>query len=110
MASYTQISYVQIISIAALPALLYFLSVGFYVRVEAQRMNVQQVVDDERSLGRIFKEGWHFLLPLAVLVSLLIYGFTPTYAAGIAIIAVIASSWLSKQPMGVKDILDALSQ
>ncbi len=110
MASYTQISYVQIIAIAALPALLYFLSVGFYVRVEAQRSHAHAVETDQQSIGEVFKEGWHFILPLAVLVSLLIYGFTPTYAAGIAIVSVVAASWLSKTPMGVKEILDALSQ
>jgi TRAP transporter 4TM/12TM fusion protein len=110
MASYTQISYLDIISIAALPAFLYFLSVGFFVRVEAKRSHAHAVEIDTRSIGEVFKSGWHFLLPLVVLVSLLIYGFTPTYAAGISIISVIASSWLSKHPMGFKEILDALAQ
>ncbi|WP_299181753.1 TRAP transporter fused permease subunit [uncultured Neptuniibacter sp.] len=110
MASYTQISYLDIIAIAALPALLYFLSVGFFVRVEAKRSHAHAVELDTRSFGEVFKEGWHFLLPLVVLVCLLIYGFTPTYAAGFSIISVVVSSWLSKHPMGVKDILDALSQ
>lgn len=110
MASYTQISYLDIISIAALPAFLYFLSVGFFVRVEAKRSHAHAVEIDTRSIGEVFKSGWHFLLPLVVLVSLLVYGFTPTYAAGISIISVIASSWLSKHPMGFKEILDALAQ
>lgn len=110
MASYTQIPYVTIIGIAALPALLYFLSVGFYVRVEARRSHAKAVEMEARPLKEVFKEGWHCLLPLAVLVGLLIYGFTPTYAAGIAIISVVLSSWLSKRRMGVRDILDALAQ
>lgn len=110
MASYTQISYLDIISIAALPAFLYFLSVGFFVRVEAKRSHAHAVEIDTRSIGEVFKSGWHFLLPLVVLVSLLVYGFTPTYAAGISIISVIASSWLSKHPMGFREILDALAQ
>jgi len=110
MASYTQIPYVDIIAIAALPALLYFMSVGFFVRVEAMRSHAHAVEMETRPIGEVFKEGWHFLLPLAVLVALLIYGFTPTYAAGISILSVIASSWLSKNPMKVKDILDALAQ
>ncbi|MCP4598911.1 TRAP transporter fused permease subunit [Neptuniibacter sp.] len=110
MASYTQISYLDIIAIAALPALLYFLSVGFFVRVEAKRSHAHAVELDTRPIGEVFKEGWHFLLPLVVLVALLIYGFTPTYAAGLSIISVIVSSWLSKHPMGFKDILDALAQ
>lgn len=110
MASYTQIPYLDIIAIAALPALLYFLSVGFFVRVEAKRSHAQAVEIDTRPVSEVLKGGWHFLLPLAVLVAMLIYGFTPTYAAGIAIISVIVSSWLSKHPMGFKDILDALAQ
>ena len=110
MASYTQISYLDIISIAALPALLYFLSVGFFVRVEAKRSHAHAVELDTRPIGEVFRGGWHFLLPLVVLVALLIYGFTPTYAAGISIISVIVSSWLSKNPMGIKEILDALAQ
>src|SRR5690606_24847337 len=48
------------------------------------------------------------LLPLVILVAALIYGFTPTYAAGLAIVSVIAASWLSKKPMGFRDILEAL--
>jgi TRAP transporter 4TM/12TM fusion protein len=110
MASYTQIPYVDIIGIAALPALLYFMSVGFFVRVEAIRSNVHRVESESRPVSEVLKEGWHYLLPLVVLVLLLIYGFTPTYAAGISIISVVVSSWLSKQPMGVRDILDALAQ
>ncbi len=111
MASYTQVSYVTIISVAAIPALLYFLSVGFFVRVEAKRSKVISVEDDGPRVGEVFKSGWHHIVPLAVLVTLLIQGFTPTYAAGISILAVIFSSWLSKHHrMNFMDILDAMVQ
>ncbi|WP_432472588.1 TRAP transporter permease [Amphritea sp. HPY] len=110
MASYTQIPYVDIIAIAALPALLYFLSVGFFVRVEAMRSHAHTVELDSRSIGEVFKDGWHYLLPIVVLVALLIYGFTPTYAAGLSIISVVVASWLSKHPMGLRDIFDSLAQ
>jgi TRAP-type uncharacterized transport system fused permease subunit len=37
-------------------------------------------------------------------------GFTPTYTAGFAILAVVVSSWISKKNrMGLKDIVDALA-
>ncbi|MBV1788023.1 TRAP transporter permease [Marinobacterium sp. D7] len=110
MASYTQIPYVTIIGIAALPALLYFLSVGFYVRVEAKRSHAHAVEMDARPFKEVMKEGWHCLLPIIVLVALLIYGFTPTYAAGISIISTVLASWLSPRRMGVRDVLDALAQ
>jgi len=110
MASYTQVSYLTIIGVAALPALLYFLSVAMFVRIEAKRSHAVKLEDDEApSLKDVMKDGWHFLLPLVVLIGALIYGFTPTYAAGIAILSVIVASRLSKHPMGVRDILDALA-
>ncbi|OMH33967.1 TRAP transporter permease [Motiliproteus sp. MSK22-1] len=110
MASYTQIPYLEIIAYAALPALLYFLSVGFFVRIEAKRSHAGSIELNTPPIGEVLKGGWHYLLPLAVLVGLLIYGFTPTYAAGISIVSVVLASWLSSKPMKAKDILDALSQ
>lgn len=110
MASYTQVSYLTIIGVAALPALLYFLSVAMFVRIEAKRSHAVKLEDDEApSLKEVMKNGWHFLLPLVVLIAALVYGFTPTYAAGIAIVSVIVASRLSRHPMGFRDILDALA-
>ncbi|WP_404361932.1 TRAP transporter permease [Marinobacter sp.] len=110
MASYTQVSYLTIISVAALPALLYFLSVAMFVRIEAKRSHAVKLEDDEAAtLKEVLKGGWHYLLPLVVLVAALIYGFTPTYAAGIAILSVILASWFSARPMKLRDILDALA-
>ncbi|MDA1185211.1 MAG: TRAP transporter fused permease subunit [Acidobacteria bacterium] len=40
MASYTQIPYLQIVAASVLPALLYFLTVGFFVRIEARRLGI----------------------------------------------------------------------
>ncbi|RBO83519.1 TRAP transporter permease [Marinomonas aquiplantarum] len=112
MASYTQVSYVTIIGAAAIPALLYFLSVGFFVRVEAKRSKVIATEDDSNIVvSQVLKEGWHHILPLGVLVTLLVQGFTPTYAAGLSIIAVILASFLSKKhKMGPVAILDAMAQ
>ena len=49
------------------------------------------------------------MLPISALIGLLVYGFTPTYAAGISIVAVIASSWLTPNKMGPRRILEALA-
>ncbi|MCE8024534.1 TRAP transporter permease [Billgrantia aerodenitrificans] len=109
MASYTQVSYLTIIGVAALPALLYFLSVAMFVRIEAKRSGAQHVETEEAPrFLEVLKGGWHFLLPLVVLVAALIYGFTPTYAAGIAILSVVVASWLSRNPMTPTVVMEAL--
>jgi TRAP-type uncharacterized transport system fused permease subunit len=38
MASFTQIPYTTIVTVSVLPALLYFLTVGFFVRIEAKKL------------------------------------------------------------------------
>lgn len=108
MASYTQVPYSDIIAVAFLPALLYFFSVAVFVRVEAKRNGLGNRDEHIPEFWGILKAGWHSLLPIAVLITLLIIGFTPTYAAGLSILSAIGASWLSPNPMKLNDILDAL--
>ncbi|MEK6217456.1 MAG: TRAP transporter fused permease subunit, partial [Boseongicola sp.] len=109
MASYTQISYEIIVAVAALPALLYFLSVAFFVRIEAKRLDLQPMENDGETLGTAFRKGGaSFVIPVFSLIALLVVGFTPSYAAVFGILAVIASSWLTQNRMGPKAVLEAL--
>ncbi len=111
MASYTQISYTHIVLVAFLPALLYFLSVAFFVRLEAKRLHFK-TEDTEKAprLAEIMKQGGVvFVVPICVLITLLVLGFTPTYAAGIAILTVVGASWLTPRKMGPRAVLDALA-
>ncbi|MCL4800221.1 MAG: TRAP transporter fused permease subunit [Burkholderiales bacterium] len=113
MASYTQIPYLTIAAVSVLPAILYFLSVGCYVRIQAKRLGLKaESAADTPTITAVLKRGGlPFFLPIVVLVGMLVYGFTPTYCAGTAIVAVIVSSWLTpgKRGMGPADILDALA-
>ena len=109
MASYTQIPYLQIVSVSLLPALLYFLTVAFFVRIEARRLQIPVDMDDEASSAiDDLKSGWHFIVPLAVLVGSLIIGYTPVRSATFAIIAVIAVSWMTSTPMTIERCIDAI--
>lgn len=111
MASYTQIPYVDIVAVSFIPALIYFLSVAFFVRIEAKRSGVQKITTSDESFLKVLVSGWYNLIPLFVLVTLLVQGFTPTYAAGLSILSVIVASWFSKEHrMGIKEIIDALEQ
>ncbi|MEQ9041823.1 MAG: TRAP transporter fused permease subunit [Silicimonas sp.] len=109
MSTFTQISYEKIVAVAALPALLYFLSVAFFVRIEARRLNLQPMPSDGETLGSAFRKGGaSFVIPIAGLITMLVMGFTPTYAAVFGILAVVASSWLTQNPMGPKAVFEAL--
>jgi len=109
MAQMTHIPFVTIISVSILPAILYFASIAFYINIHAKENNVRGERSDVKILP-ILREGFHFIIPLSTLVGLLIYGFTPTYSAGIAIVAIVLSSYLTKNKrMGIKEILGALA-
>jgi len=110
MASYTQIPYTTIISVSVLPALLYFFTVAFFVRNEAKRLGLSASTETPPKFSQIMKQGGiAFIIPIGLLIGLLIYGFTPTYAAGFSIISVVVASWLTPNKMGIKDICDALA-
>ncbi|MEE4255272.1 MAG: TRAP transporter fused permease subunit [Desulfuromusa sp.] len=110
MATYTQISYNTIVLVSILPAILYFATVAFFVRIEAKRSFVTALDDEKISAIEVLKKGGIvFLAPIGVLIALLIYGFTPTYAAGISIVAVVVASWFSPNKMGLKAIIEAMA-
>jgi len=109
LASYTQISYLTIIAASTLPAILYFLTVSYFVRIEAKRLGLKPIHDSEsEKVADVLKGGWHFIIPMAVLVGFLVSGRTPTTSAAFAIISVIGASWLSSNPMKWTDIFDAI--
>ncbi|WP_245587150.1 TRAP transporter permease [Aliagarivorans marinus] len=110
MASYTQIPYGTIVVVSILPAILYFASLFFYVRTEAFRIGMTKPdIDLPPLLPLLLKEGLSFIVPVSLLIGLLVSGFTPTYAAVIAIIAVIVCSWFTPTKLGVRGIADALA-
>lgn len=109
MATYTGESYLTIVSVAVIPALLYFLSVAFHVRVAALKAGLKaEPLDDDNEDSRL-KRGWPVLLPLLVLVGFLIAGYTPTLSAGAAITATVACAHFGPRPMGLRDIIATLA-
>jgi len=109
LASYTQISYLTIIAASTLPAILYFLTVSYFVRIEAKRLGLKPTAYGEtEKVSVVLKEGWHFIIPIMVLVGFLVAGRTPTTSAAFAIISVIGASWLSRTPMKHGDVFDAV--
>lgn len=109
LASYTQIPYLTIITASALPAILYFLTVSYFVRIEAKRLGLNPAdAANPEKMSEVLKAGWHFIIPMVVLVGFLVSGRTPTTSAAFAILSVIAASWLSPNPMRLPDIFDAV--
>ncbi len=95
MASYTSIPYATIVTVSIVPALLYFLSVAFIVRIEAIRHRVGSELDLVVNTGKLLSGGLTFVLPLGVMIWLLMRGVTPSYAACWAILTLVLASWVT---------------
>ncbi len=110
MAQWTGISYLHIIAVAAIPAVMYYLSVAFFVHIEALKTGIKPLSKEEiPKVREVLKRGFHFLIPIALLVVLLVQGYTPTYAGCWGILAIVIVSWFRRDTrMGVRKILDAL--
>ncbi len=109
MAQMTHIPFLTIITVSVLPAILYFVSIAFYINIHAKEHDIKGDQTDIKILP-LLREGFHFIIPLGTLVGLLIYGFSPTYSAGIAIVSIVFASYLTKtKRMGLKEILEALA-
>jgi TRAP transporter 4TM/12TM fusion protein len=82
MADVISTSYLDIISAALIPALLFYLAIWMSVHFEAKRLGLDPIPKDQRpSLREGFFNVETLLLPLIVLITMLILRYTPTTAA-----------------------------
>jgi TRAP transporter 4TM/12TM fusion protein len=110
MSEMTGIPYVEIIKVATIPGLLYFLSVGVMIYFESKKLGLRGLPREElpRS-AEVWKRGWYLLLPIVVLIAVMLSGYSPQFAAFYAIVSTIAVSWFRKETrMGPKEIWLAL--
>jgi TRAP transporter 4TM/12TM fusion protein len=98
MAEFTGTPYTEIIKIAFIPGIMYFLMVLFQVHFRAHSMKIPAIPREERpDVLDVLKSGWYAFIPLVVLIVLLVSGRTPMYAAIISILCSIVVSFFDKQ-------------
>jgi TRAP transporter 4TM/12TM fusion protein len=96
MAEFLEISYVEVVIAAIIPALLYYLAVFLYADLEAARKNIAPVPKDQiPPLGRVLKEGWFYVLPFVLLIwALFSLNRSPEEAALWAAGSVVLVNWI----------------
>ena len=95
MAEFLGASYTQVMIAAAIPALFYYGALFAAIHFNAVRSGLRGLPREELPiLGHIILRQGHLFLPVIVLLGLLLYGYTPTYGAIVATVALVAISWL----------------
>ena len=95
MAGLTGVSYVDIMKMAVLPSLIYFLTLGVYVYLLAGKRGMARENPGAREkidLKELAISSINFIVPLATVVVLLIQGFSVNYVGFWAIIITVAIS------------------
>ncbi|WP_050523258.1 TRAP transporter permease [Pseudorhodobacter wandonensis] len=106
MAETLGVEYFEVVTAALIPAILYFASAFWMVHLEAGRANLMGLSADKLpSPRKALREGWHLILPLAVLVYLLFSGYTPLFAGTIGlaltVMLILGASAVLNLPQGV---------
>ena len=97
IAEFLRISYLQVITMAAIPAFLYYLSIFLMVEGDSRRLSLRPVNDDLPTLGVLTRKGWHFFASLAAIVVLMVMGFTPYLAVVWATVLGVALSFANRE-------------
>ena len=112
MAELMAVSYLTVVSIAIVPAMLYFIAVFFAVHFEAKRTGLKGLPrPDLPRLGDVLKTRGHQFLPLAIIVGVLVSGYSPPYAALCGLLSVIPVALLGKttrRDISWRTVFDAL--
>lgn len=111
LAEYTGVPYREVVYAAVIPALLYYIGVFSQVHLRAVRHNLQPVAGLVPSLLSTFSTGWVFVIPIGVIVTVLMYGYSPTMTAGVGAASVIVASTISHWTrMSIWQIVEALGE
>lgn len=108
IAAFTETPYLEVVKVSIIPALLYFLAVGFQVDFVAAREGLRGLPrKDLPRLGDLIIKKGYLLLPVPLLIFLIVV-YSPQKAAFISTISTIVLSYLRKETrMSLRKIWDA---
>ncbi|MBS9402668.1 TRAP transporter permease [Halomonas sp. TRM85114] len=91
IAEYTRMPYLDVVKVSIVPAMMYFSTVYLFVHIIALKQGMQGMARSELPQMRdVMRSGWHFLLPLGVLVWLLVMNLSPMRVGFYAILTMLA--------------------
>ncbi len=107
MAELTGVPYSKIMLVAIFPAIMYVFSVFLMVHYEAKIHDVRGE-KSEHNAWFILKTQWYYTMPLIIITVLMLYGYSPSYAAIVGIITCLVVSWFNKDTrIGPKRFVEA---
>lgn len=107
MAEVTGIPYVDIAVAAIIPSILYFASIYFMVDLEAAKVGMRGLRDDELPKIKVLIKQVYLFLPIIILIGALFMGYSVIRAGTLAIVSATVVSWLTPYRMNFSRIFKA---
>jgi TRAP transporter 4TM/12TM fusion protein len=93
IAEFTNTSYLTIIKVALVPAIMYYLTVLIFVHYEAKKFGLKgQPKESLPKIMNVIKNGLHFIIPVLILIYVLMANYSPMMAGFIAVISTLSIS------------------
>lgn len=96
LAEYTSVPYQEVVLAALLPALLYYLGVFLQVHLRAVKDDLRPSDGEIPTVVETFRTGWVFMIPIIGIVWALLAGYSPTFTAGVGVLAAVCAAMLLK--------------
>ena len=94
IAEFLQITYLQVIAMAIVPAVLYYLSIVLMIEADARRLGTKAVDVDVPSVWTLTRQSGYQFVPLIAIVVFLVSGMTPFRAVFLATLLAIVLSFM----------------
>src|SRR4030095_6519241 len=110
IAEFLKISYLDVLLMATVPTLLYYLSLFLMVELDTRKFGLPEVaVAVEGQLALLTKRYWYHFVSLIAIVVFMVWGFSPMLSVFWATVVTFAMSFLRRESaMGWRKIVAAL--
>lgn len=110
IADILKISYLQVLAMACIPTLLYYLSIIFMIEGDTKHFSLESVNIVKVDVRSLVKKNWFHFLSLLTIVVFMAFGFSAMYAVFYSTIIAIAVSFLNKESaLYPKKLMEALA-
>lgn len=97
IAEFLQITYLQVITMAVVPAVLYYLSIILMIEADARRLHTKAIDTELPSIVTLTRQSGYYFLPLVMIVLLLVLGITPFRAIFYASLCAFGLSFINRE-------------
>jgi TRAP transporter 4TM/12TM fusion protein len=110
IAEFLKISYLDVLLMATVPTLLYYLSLFLMVEFDARRFGMREVsVEIEHRVGELTRRYWYHFGSLVSIIVFMVLGFSPILSVFYATVVTYLASFIRRDTaMGLRKVWTAL--